>query len=315
MEIFKRRKVTSLATALTFLVLTLLVNCTIRDELQSTATHSCLASIQKVLNSLSQTEIEKIVRLENEWITLSELDTDKLFTMISPTQSLDCRGSKAGEPLRDNWDSRVQLSARLSATHKPEFIIRSKGADRISDTPDDVISVLESPEIPKVAESRSPRKENSVLLSSTPNHSFLLKLQKKWPSDVTTFEVLVLDRRRNNRKETDRLFHENKVVASTKITNPKLQKYLFKKLDFRTYWDQGIPKRAVMSAYGIRIITKKKGLDLVFYPGIPTVDCYDYDPTERNPNLEGYDVYLHSYDDLAFLAAELRKRNIVPLHH
>jgi hypothetical protein len=315
MKIPQRNKRKFLASVLSFLVLTLYINCSVWNQHKSTAAYACLASIQRDLHSLSSSEIEKIVSLEKEWKTLTEPDVDKLFSMISPTQSLDCRGTKAGEPLLDNWNSRIQVTARFSAIHKPEFKVWSKGADRISDTPDDVVSLIQSPEIPKIAESPLPPKENPELLSSTPNHSFLLKLQNKWPTDITTFEVLVLDRRRNNRIEKKwRLFHENEVVASTKITNPKTQKYLFNKLDFRTYWDQGIPKSASVSAYGIRIVTKKNGLDLVFYPGIPTVDCYDYDPTKKNPNFEGYDVYLHSYDDLEFLTTVLRKRNVVPLH-
>lgn len=157
----------------------------------------------------------------------------------------------------------------------------------------------------------SPLNQEGVKISgSAPGHAVLFKWLEHWPTQGVKFEMLVLDYRRTGQKSNERFFHDTRVIASATINDPQTQKALLKQLDFRANWNDGVPKAAATQGYGLRISVKNKGLDLIFSPGIHTVSCYEYNLNSPEQSNEGYEVYLHSYNNLNFFREELQRRGI-----
>lgn len=117
----------------------------IHNTAKQLATVSYVSSVHAFLQvkaTKTNVVIEIGENLTEEWRFLNEQEYIKLAKAMSKLHSID-RGRLSHEPseiLFDHWNRHILIAGRKRHGWKPEYIVWSKGRDRILGTQDDISS-------------------------------------------------------------------------------------------------------------------------------------------------------------------------------
>lgn len=152
----EKRKYLTLSTVLTLAVFAAFVLCLLypyhyfRNISKRMACSSYLSSMAACLqeNQKIETMAEITRNIDKEWRFLNEQEYVKLASILSKSShSLDLGGVSPSPDriLFDHWNQRILIAGRKLPGKDPEFILWSKGPDKVFRTKDDIAAPWNEP--------------------------------------------------------------------------------------------------------------------------------------------------------------------------